>query len=117
MRSNWLPYCLELREAVSALAYASPSPTSSPRVSGEAVAALAHHDLAHSPLDAEGGGGGGGEVPAHVRAAAAALLPARLSVLRLESAAQALTLFEAKYHRKKDLLYRLQLGRGIKFEA
>ena len=117
MRSNWLPYCLELREAVAALAYA-PSPTSAPRVSGEAVAALAQHDLAHSPLDAEGGGGGG-EVPAHVRAAAAALLPARLSVLRLESAAQALTLFEAKYHRKKDPLYRLQLGRrrGVKFEA
>ena len=116
VRSNWLPYCLELREAVAALAYAPPSPTSAPKVSGEVVAALAQHDLAHSPLDAEGGGGGG-EVPAHVRAAAAALLPARLSVLRLESAAQALTLFEAKYYRKKDPLYRLKLGRGIKLEA
>jgi len=88
VRSNWLPYCLEFREAVMA--------------------------LAHSPVDAGGGGGGGGggEVPGHVRAAAAALLPARLSVLRLESADQGLTLFEAKYFEKRDPLYRLQLGAG-----
>ena len=94
LRSNWLPYCLEFREAVVALAY-SPVGVGGGGDGGGG-----------------GGGGGGGEVPRHVRAAAAALLPARLSVLRLESAAQGLTLFEAKYYEKRDPLYRLQLGGG-----
>jgi len=76
LRSNWLTYLVEFREAV--------------------------HALAHSQCAA-------GVQPA-VRRAAAAHLPARMSVLHLRDSDDALTLFEAKYAAKADGLYRLSLG-------
>jgi len=77
VRSNWLPYLVEFREAVLSVAH------------------------------------GGARVPPPLRAAAAAHLPARLEpvVLRADAeGADALTLFEAKYHALDDGLYRLRLG-------
>lgn len=76
VRSNWLPYLVEFREAVLSVAH------------------------------------GGSRVPAPLRAAAAAHLPARLEpvVLRDAEGADGLSLFEVKYHALNDGLYRLRLG-------
>jgi tRNA (guanine-N7-)-methyltransferase len=80
VRSNWLPYLLEFREATTALALAL--------------------------------GQSGAVVPAPVRSAAAALLPARVSAVRLGGREEGLTLFEAKYHEKGDRLFKLEMGRA-----